>query len=128
MLQFIIGLITLFLLIWLPGAVITRYLFGTAGPPTTEKRERVFLAVITSVLLTGWLGFTLAEIGWFSVWLILLIELMICFLLLLSAAGRLRDVPMTARAWLRETGASAGAAIRKPTWQVLVLLGLLILG
>ena len=58
-----LGLLTLPILLGLPGAVAVRALFGPAGPLRSDGPTRVFLAVAASVLLTGWLGFTLAEMG-----------------------------------------------------------------
>ena len=65
------------MLLVLPGAALLRTLFPDGGPPGSDSAERVFLAVISSVLLTGLLGFLLAEVGWFSVWLIAALNLAI---------------------------------------------------
>lgn len=99
-------------LFWLPGAVALRAVFGTEGPRRTDGPAWNFLAVAISVLLTGWLGFTLAEIGWFSVWLIVLLVLAGCAVVLRVVAGDWRGVPATARLWLDDLGRSLADGVR----------------
>lgn len=65
------------MLIILPGAALLRALFPDGGPPGSDSAERVFLAIISSVMLSGLLGFVLAEFGWFSVWAIAALNLLI---------------------------------------------------
>ncbi|HMA37634.1 MAG TPA: hypothetical protein VKY74_24485 [Chloroflexia bacterium] len=92
-----------------------RTLFGTRGPERTDGPAWAFLAVAISVLLTGWLGFLLAELGYFSAWLVALLELGVCLVLLRSAAGTWPAVRPTAGAWLRDLGTtlSLGARIAR---------------
>jgi hypothetical protein len=100
-------------LIWLPGAVTLRMVFGTAGPVRTDGPAWTFLAVAVSVLITGSLGFALAEMGWFSAWLIALLETLGCLGALRVAAGDWAAVRPTAARWLRDLGDTlwTGAAI-----------------
>ena len=90
-----------------------RALFGTAGPVRTDGPAWTFLAVAVSVLITGSLGFALAEMGWFSAWLIALLEVAGCSGALRAVAGDWAAVPATGVRWLRDLGDTlwTGAAI-----------------
>jgi hypothetical protein len=92
-----------------------RALFGTAGPPRTDGPAWNFLAVVISLLLTSVLGLTLAEIGWFSVWLIALIELVAVVGVLRVQAGDWRSVPALARTWLSDLGETIQTGARIAT-------------
>ncbi len=105
MISWIVGLICLPLLLWLPGAVLLRALFGPTGPARTDGAGWAFLAIAGSVLWTGWLGFTLAEIGWFSLGLLVAGTLLACLAVVAVAAGERRAVGPTLRRWLGELGA-----------------------
>jgi hypothetical protein len=118
-------------LLVVPGAVMLRTLFPDGRPPGTDSAERVFLAVLSSVLLTGLLGFLLAELGWFSVWLIAGLELVIVAGLWRWNTG---DWNLGPRSWLglgRFIAASVrplGARLLRFRPEIVLLCGLLLLG
>jgi len=111
--SWIVGLLCLPLLLWLPGAVLLRALFGPTGPARTDGAGWAFLAIAGSVLWTGWLGFTLAEIGWFSLGLLVAGTLLACLAVVAFAAGERRAVGPTLRGWLGELGARAALHARR---------------
>ena len=145
LIRWALGLLTLPILIWLPGAVCCGRCSAPPGRVRTDGPAWTFLAVAISVLLTGVLGFTLAEIGWFSAWLIALLE-----------AGRLPGarcasmagdwaavLPRRRARWLRDLGDTlwTGAAHRRAgascacartpatcDWRTSILAGLLLVG
>jgi hypothetical protein len=122
--------------------VLLRGVFGAGGVLRTDGPAWTFMAVAISVLLTGGLGFILAEFGWFDVWLIAAIEVLGSLVALWLAAGERRAMAATARGWLSEMGArlagSLGAASWRSAWgdratrvariENVVLVALLLLG
>lgn len=72
------GLLTLGLLILLPGDALYRLLFrspstaATGGFRALSLGERLLLRLLGGVLLTGWWGLLLAELGSFSAWTVAL--------------------------------------------------------
>ncbi|MDQ2807105.1 MAG: hypothetical protein M3Z04_09385, partial [Chloroflexota bacterium] len=136
------GLLTLPILLWLPGAALLRGLFGPRGPLRTDGPAWTFLAVAISVLLTGWLGFVLAEIGAFSPWLVALLEVLTVAGGLRLLAGRWAGVGPLAREWLGDLGWTLADGLRVALGRVVrlrpdarnlrletaLLVGLLLLG
>ncbi len=126
----LLGLVLLPVLLVVPGAVILRTLFPDGRPPGTDSAERVFLAVLSSGLLTGLLGFLLAELGWFSVWLIAALELILVAGLWRWHTGEWNLGP---RSWLglgRFIAASVrplGARLLRFRTEIVLLCGLLVL-
>lgn len=78
-LRAILGLPVLLLLLYVPGATILNSLMSRARyrPAFSVVAEWLFTAGLVSVLLTGGVGFLLAEVGIFSVWLLLVLVLLI---------------------------------------------------
>lgn len=67
------------LLLYIPGFLLSRTIAGiTAG----DLLERHYERVVSSTLLSGWLAFLLAELGIFSLWILLFLLLLCCGLLL----------------------------------------------
>jgi len=111
-LQTLCGLLTLPILLWLPGAALLRGLFGPRGPLRTDGPAWTFLALAISVLLTGWLGFVLAEMGGFSPWLVALLEVAGVVGGLRLLAGRWAGVGPLAREWLGDLGWTLADGLR----------------
>ncbi len=105
-------MLTLPILLWLPGAALLRGLFGPHGPLRTDGPAWTFLAVAISVLLTGWLGFTLAQLGIFSPWLLALLEVLGAGVGLRMVAGRWVGLGPTVRIWLGDLGWTLADGLR----------------
>lgn len=81
--RLLLGLVVLLALLYMPGA-LTLNAFAARRPAPhlfSGVEEWLFAAVLISVLVTGLIGFVLAEVGWFSWWTVLLVTLVISMLL-----------------------------------------------
>jgi 4-amino-4-deoxy-L-arabinose transferase-like glycosyltransferase len=74
----IIGVPILIALLYVPGATLLNSLMARSRyrPAFSDTAEWLFTAVLVSVLVTGGLGFVLAEVGLFSAWLLLALVLL----------------------------------------------------
>ena len=72
----LLAILTLALLLYLPGFLIARALLGAAQP--LDALERHYERVVAGALLQGWLALTLAELGVFSAGLHLALVLLVC--------------------------------------------------
>src|SRR5215217_5783966 len=70
------AILSLALLLYIPGSLISYAILGAAQPP--DALERQYERVAAGALLNGWLALTLAELGLFSAELHLALVLAIC--------------------------------------------------
>ena len=89
MLRTLLGLVLLPAYLYLPGAMllneVARRVRGPA--PFAGREEWVFVACAVSLLVTGVVGLVLAQIGIFSWWLILLVNVVLSFGLNITLRG-----------------------------------------
>jgi len=72
----LLAILTLALLLYIPGFLISYALLGAAQPP--DALERQYERVVAGALFNGWLALTLAEFGLFSAGLHLALVLALC--------------------------------------------------
>src|SRR5437870_13810294 len=77
--RFVLGAAVLLFLLYAPGAVVLNSLAARRPAPQlfSGVEEWLFSAVLISVLVTGGIGFIMAEVGWFSWWTVLLVTLVV---------------------------------------------------
>ncbi|MEM8532847.1 MAG: hypothetical protein AAGF95_18515 [Chloroflexota bacterium] len=72
----LLAILVLLPLLYIPGYLLTYALLGATQ--TDDTLERHFERTILGTLLNGWIAFTLAQIGVFSIWLHLSILIICC--------------------------------------------------
>ena len=84
MLEFIVLFISIPLLFYVPGHLLFCGMIGTKYDIyDISLIERIFLKILGSILITGWIGLVLAELGHFSLMLILTLLLIFDILLII---------------------------------------------
>ena len=73
-------------LLYIPGALISIAALGSPSP--SDRLARTYERAMVGALLNGWLAFTLAQLGWFHLWLHLLLIVIICLLASFAAYRR----------------------------------------
>ncbi len=87
MLRTLLGIALLPVYLYVPGAVLLSGVGRRAGGPLpfAGREEWVFVAAVVSLLVTGVVGLTLAQIGLFSWWLVLLVNILLSVALSMRA-------------------------------------------
>jgi len=88
----LLGIFVLPLLLYLPGLLLS---WANSAFLPSDSLERHYERVISSALLNGWLALLLAEVGFFSLWLHLLILMLLCVFLFLKGRKQLRECQIT---------------------------------
>ncbi len=111
-----LALVLVIPLLYIPGLMIANALNQHPNP---ELLERVYERMLMGTLLNGWLTFTLAELGIFSLWLHVLLVALICLVAWQWGRGEHND-----NMRLQSSTAPHRSRLDAPSLALLLILGL----